>query len=360
MKTLTVQLGERSYPIRIGAGLLRDADLVGAAVDAEQVLVVTNDVVAPLYLERLRNALGDRRVETVVLPDGEQHKTLATFEHIIDRLIAGRFHRDACIVALGGGVVGDVAGFAAASYQRGIAFVQAPTTLLAQVDSSVGGKTAVNHPAAKNMIGAFHQPAAVLTDTETLETLPRRELSAGLAEVVKYGLILDAAFLDWLESHIDALLALEPGALSHAIARSCEIKARIVAEDEREHGSRALLNLGHTFGHALEALGGYERWLHGEAVAIGIVLAAKTSEALGRLGAEDCRRVEALLRRAGLPTRAPGVDADALLERMSLDKKASRKGLKLVLFERLGRATIAPAPDATLLRRVAAAELAAP
>jgi 3-dehydroquinate synthase len=359
VKTLQVLLGARSYPIHIGPGLLRDAKLVDRVVDAEQTLVVTNDVVAPLYLEPLRRALGGRRVETVVLPDGEQHKTLATFERIIDRLIAARFHRDACIVALGGGVVGDVAGFAAASYQRGIPFVQMPTTLLAQVDSSVGGKTAVNHPAAKNMIGAFHQPAAVLTDIETLGTLPRRELSAGLAEVIKYGLILDAALFEWLESHMDDLLALDGEAVAHAIACSCEIKAQIVAEDARERGNRALLNLGHTFGHALEALGGYERWLHGEAVAIGTVLAARTSQALGWLRAEDCVRIEALLQRAGLPTRAPGVDVDALLERMTLDKKAGRQGLKLVLLEGLGRGVVTPAPDAGLLRRVAAAQVAA-
>jgi 3-dehydroquinate synthase len=359
VKNLQVRLGERSYPIHIGAGLLADAELVTRAVDAEQTLIVTNDVVAPLYLEPLRRALGSRHIETLVLPDGEQHKTLATFERIIDRLIAARFHRDACIVALGGGVVGDVAGFAAASYQRGIPFVQVPTTLLAQVDSSVGGKTAVNHPAAKNMIGAFHQPAAVLTDTDTLRTLPRRELSAGLAEVVKYGLILDSTLFEWLESHMDDLLALDADAVAHAIARSCEIKAHVVAEDERERGNRALLNLGHTFGHALEALGGYERWLHGEAVAIGTVLAARTSEALGWIGAKECSRIEALLQRAGLPTRAPGVDVDALLERMALDKKAGRKGLKLVLLEGLGRGVVTPAPDAALLRRVTAAELAA-
>jgi 3-dehydroquinate synthase len=357
VKTLQVRLGERSYPIQIGSGILADAALVGRAVDAEQILVVTNEVVGPLYLEPLLRALGGRRVETLVLPDGEQHKTLATFERIIDRLIAARFHRDACIVALGGGVVGDVAGFAAASYQRGVAFVQVPTTLLAQVDSSVGGKTAVNHPAAKNMIGAFHQPAAVLTDTDTLRTLPRRELSAGLAEVVKYGLILDRELFAWLEAHMDDLLALDPTAVAHAIARSCEIKAKIVAEDERERGNRALLNLGHTFGHALEALGDYERWLHGEAVAIGTVLAARTSRALGWIDDDDCRRIEALLRRAGLPTRASGVDVDALLERMTLDKKAGRKGLKLVLLEGLGQGIVTPAPDAALLRRVAAAEL---
>jgi 3-dehydroquinate synthase len=255
--------------------------------------------------------------------------------------------------------VGDVTGFAAASYQRGIDFVQVPTTLLAQVDSSVGGKTAVNHPQAKNMIGAFHQPTAVLADTDTLRTLPPRELSAGLAEVVKYGLILDAALFEWLEAHMNDLRRLDADCLTHAIAEGCAIKARIVAEDEREHGRRALLNLGHTFGHALESLGGYERWLHGEAVAIGTVLAAKVSAALGWLATEDCRRIEALLERAGLPTSAEGIDVDALLERMALDKKAGREGLKLVLLKDIGRGVVTPAPDTALLRRVAAAELAA-
>ncbi len=359
METLTVQLGDRSYPIHIGPGVLGRPELLRAAVDAAQVLVVTNEIVAPLYLEAVTRSLEGLVVETLVLPDGEQHKTLATFSRIVDRLIARHFHRDACIVALGGGVVGDVAGFAAAAYQRGIRFVQVPTTLLAQVDSSVGGKTAVNHPQAKNMIGAFHQPAAVVADTDTLATLPPRELSAGLAEVVKYGLILDAELFAWLETHMARLRALDPAALTQAVARSCEIKARIVAEDEREQGSRALLNLGHTFGHALEALGGYERWLHGEAVAIGTVLAARTSEALGWLGAADCRRIEALLAAAGLPTHASGVAVDALLEHMSLDKKAGRSGLKLVLLERIGHGVVVPAPPTPLLRRVAAAELAA-
>ncbi|HEX5419363.1 MAG TPA: 3-dehydroquinate synthase [Gammaproteobacteria bacterium] len=359
MQTLQAQLGERSYPIHIGPGLLGNAELIRSAAAAEQVLVVTNEVVAPLYLERVLASLSGLEVETLILPDGEQHKTLATFERIIDRLIARRFHRDACIVALGGGVVGDVAGFAASAYQRGIRFVQVPTTLLAQVDSSVGGKTAVNHPQAKNMIGAFHQPAAVLADTNTLATLPPRELSAGLAEVVKYGLILDAELFRWLEGHMAALRALDSAALTHAVARSCAIKARIVAEDERERGNRALLNLGHTFGHALEALGHYERWLHGEAVSIGMMLAARTSEALGWLSAADVGRVEALLAAAGLPTQAQGIGVDALLERMQLDKKASSAGLRLVLLEAIGRGVVRAAPENALLRRVAAAELAA-
>jgi 3-dehydroquinate synthase len=294
-------------------------------------------------------------VQTVVLPDGERHKTLATFASIVDRLVDSRFHRDCCLVALGGGVVGDVTGYAAASFQRGVDFVQVPTTLLAQVDSSVGGKTAVNHPRAKNMIGAFHQPIAVLADTDTLKTLPPRELSAGLAEVIKYGVIVDAEFFAWLEGAVRKLRALDAAALAHAIRRSCEIKAAIVAEDEREHGRRALLNLGHTFGHALEAIGNYERWLHGEAVALGIALAARTSAAMGWIGAADCERIEALLASAGLPVAATGVDPDQVLDRMQLDKKADRTGVKLILVERLGRAVVAPAPDRSLLRAVIAA-----
>jgi len=293
-----------------------------------------------------------------VLPDGERHKTLATFGTVIDRLIEARFHRDSCLVALGGGVIGDLTGYVAASYQRGVDFVQLPTTLLAQVDSSVGGKTAVNHPRAKNMIGAFHQPIAVLADTDTLRSLPPRELSAGLAEVIKYGIIVDAGFFAWLEEHIDELRNLDGAALTYAIRRSCEIKAAIVAEDEREHGRRALLNLGHTFGHALEAVGNYERWLHGEAVGIGIVLAARTSLALGWLGARDCERIERLLGRAGLPTRAERVGVDELLEHMRGDKKADRAGLKLVLIEALGRAVVTRAPAESTLRSVLAEQLA--
>jgi len=350
MDTLEVALGRRSYPIYIGADLLRDHALVARSVRAEQILIVTNTIVAPLYLERLRAALAGRTVHAHVLADGEQHKTLATMAEIVDVLVAGGFHRDACIVALGGGVVGDIAGFTAASYQRGIDFVQVPTTLLAQVDSSVGGKTAVNHPRAKNMIGAFYQPTAVIADTRTLTTLPPRELAAGLAEVVKYGLILDADFFNWLEGHVDDLLALEPDAMRHIVRRSCELKAAIVAEDEREHGRRALLNLGHTFGHALESLGGYGRWLHGEAVAIGMVLAARTSAALGKLAPADVKRIESLLTRLGLPTRVTGFGAQEMLEAMSLDKKATATGLKLVLLDAIGAGTVEPAPAAALLR----------
>ncbi len=355
METIVVALGKRSYPIHIGTGVLDEPELYGIA--AKQVLIVTNEVVAPLYLTRVQRALQSRELETVILPDGERHKTLATFTAVLDRLIDKRFHRDCCLVALGGGVIGDLTGYAAASYQRGVDFVQIPTTLLAQVDSSVGGKTAVNHPRAKNMIGAFHQPIAVLADLGTLATLPPRELGAGLAEIVKYGIIVDAPFFTWLEEHVADLRRLDAAALTHAIRRSCEIKAAIVVEDERERGRRALLNLGHTFGHALEAIGGYERWLHGEAVAIGIVLAARTSAALGWLAARDCDRIEWLLNRAGLPTKAAGVDPAELLEHMRGDKKADRSGLRLILIRALGEAVVTRAPAEDTLRGVLAEQL---
>ena len=353
METIVVELGTRSYPIHVGERLLERRELVAESIAAEQVLIVTNEIVAPHYLKRLESTLA-HKAESLVLPDGEQHKTLETFAAIIDRLIAAGFHRDACVVALGGGVVGDVAGFAAASYQRGIRFVQVPTTLLAQVDSSVGGKTAVNHRVAKNMVGAFYQPAAVLADITTLQTLPPRELAAGLAEVIKYGLIVDAELFDWLEANIERLSALEPQALTYAIVRCCEIKASIVAEDERERGRRALLNLGHTFGHALEALGGYGRWLHGEAVAIGTSLAARVSVELGMLAPEASARIDSLLARAKLPTSAPQLDVEALLAGMQLDKKADRGGLKLILLEGIGHAVLRAAPAADLIREVVA------
>jgi 3-dehydroquinate synthase len=355
VETIVVALGSRSYPIHIGRDLLAKPELYG--VTAKQVLIVTNDVVAPLYLKAVQAALHGRELQIVIVPDGERHKTLATFTTVIDRLIDARFHRDCCLVALGGGVVGDLTGYAAASYQRGVDFVQVPTTLLAQVDSSVGGKTAVNHPRAKNMIGSFHQPIAVLADLSTLRTLPPRELGAGLAEIVKYGIIVDAPFFAWLEEHVDDLRRLDAAALTHAIRRSCEIKAEIVAEDEREQGRRALLNLGHTFGHALEAIGNYERWLHGEAVAIGTVLAARTSVALGLLAAPDAERIERLLARAGLPTKASGVDPDELLDHMRGDKKADRAGLKLILIRALGSAVVTRAPAEDTLRAVLVEQL---
>jgi 3-dehydroquinate synthase len=357
MKTLTVELGARSYPIHIGPGLLADGNLLRALVSADQVLIVTNETVAPLYLAKVESAFDQRKRRSLVLPDGEQYKTVDSFVQVIDELIDAGFHRDACIVALGGGVIGDLAGFAAAAFQRGIDFLQVPTTLLAQVDSSVGGKTAVNHPRAKNMIGAFHQPVAVVADTDTLRTLPRRELSAGLAEVIKHGLIEDQAFFVWLEENMDALLRLDDTALTHAITRCCEIKAGIVAEDEREQGRRALLNFGHTFGHAIEALGGYGRWLHGEAIAIGMRMAADSSARIGWLGKSDAARILALLERAGLPTEADGLAVDDVLERMRLDKKAGRKGMRLVLLKSLGKAEVALAPDESILREAIAAGL---
>jgi 3-dehydroquinate synthase len=348
--SVTVELGARSYTIRIGSRLLADRRLMESAISADQVLIVTNGVVAPLYLERLQASLPGREIAVCMLPDGEQHKTLVSFATIIDRLIEARFRRDCCVVALGGGVVGDVAGFAAASYQRGVDFVQAPTTLLAQVDSSVGGKTAVNHSRAKNMIGAFHQPKAVIADTQTLSTLPSRELGAGIAEIIKYGLIADAQLFAWLEEHIEDLLAVDEAALELAIKRSCEIKAEIVAEDEREKGKRALLNFGHTFGHALEAIGRYERWLHGEAVAIGMEMAASVSAELGWLERSERERVSRLLSKARLPLAAPGVAVDDVLAHMLMDKKVARSGMRLVLLERIGHAVLCPAPERARLR----------
>ncbi len=341
MQTLTVDLGERSYPICIGAGLLHKAELWRRHIPGRQVLVVTNRTIAPLYLEPVRVGLEGLEVAEAILPDGEQHKTLATLEQIFDVLLERRFDRRCTLVALGGGVVGDMAGFAAACYQRGVNYIQIPTTLLAQVDSSVGGKTAVNHPRGKNMIGAFHQPRCVLADTDTLSTLPDREFSAGLAEVIKYGLIRDADFLAWLEANLDALLARDPRALAHAIARSCRNKADIVIADEREGSVRALLNLGHTFGHAIETGLGYGEWLHGEAVAAGMVLAAELSARLGWLDEAAVERVRALLLRARLPVVPPaGLSSDEFLTLMAVDKKARDGRLRLILLKALGQAVI--------------------
>src|SRR5690348_10955360 len=314
METLRVELGSRSYPIVIGRGLLGERSLFEQHVPARDLLVVSNTVVAPLYLDALEACLQPRRVVATILPEGESHKTLANVARILDVLVANRFGRDCAVVALGGGVVGDMAGFAAATYQRGVDFVQLPTTLLAQVDSSVGGKTGVNHPGGKNLIGAFHQPVAVIADTATLATLSDRELRAGLAEIIKYGLIRDAAFFAWLEQSMDLLLAREPSALAKAIRRSCEIKAEIVGRDEREQGERALLNLGHTFGHAIESVTGYSAWLHGEAVGAGLAMAATMSRALGTLEADQVERLRALLERTGLPTVAPDVRAASALD----------------------------------------------
>jgi 3-dehydroquinate synthase len=344
MPALTVPLGDRSYPIHIGDGLLGDAALLAAVLPARRIAVVTNDIVGPLYAPRLQAtwaAAGATPLLEIVLPDGERHKTLPTVSRILDTLVANRFARDDLVVALGGGVVGDMAGFAAACYQRGIGFVQMPTTLLAQVDSSVGGKTGVNHPGGKNLIGAFHQPRAVIADTATLATLPPRELRAGLAEVVKHALICDAAFFSWLEANADALLALDPAALAHAVHRCCTIKAGVVSRDERETGERALLNLGHTFGHAIEQVTGFGPWLHGEAVGVGLAMAAGMSQRAGWLPAADAARLDALLARLGLRTEARGaVTPQAARAAMQLDKKVQGGRVRLVLLKGIGQAFV--------------------
>lgn len=341
MRTLQVDLGERSYPIHIGADLLSKAELFAPHIAGKQVAIVTNETVAPLYLERLTQTLAGYKVQPIVLPDGESFKNWETLQLIFDGLLTARHDRRTTIIALGGGVIGDMAGFAAACYQRGVDFIQVPTTLLSQVDSSVGGKTGINHPLGKNMVGAFYQPKAVLIDTATLRTLPPRELSAGIAEVIKYGLICDAPFLDWLETHMKALLALEPTALTEAIERSCAAKARVVGADERESGIRATLNLGHTFGHAIETHMGYGVWLHGEAVAAGTVMALEMSRRLGWIDAAERDRSMRLLRAAGLPIVPPQEMTPAhFLEHMAVDKKVIDGQLRLVLLSRLGEAVV--------------------
>jgi 3-dehydroquinate synthase len=355
VKTLKVELGDRSYPILIGEGLLRQPELVRQHVVARDVLIVSNTTVAPLYLESLAAALGGGRVVEAILPDGEAHKTLATVSRVLDVLVANRFGRDCTVVALGGGVVGDMAGFAASCYQRGVPYVQVPTTLLAQVDSSVGGKTGVNHPGGKNLIGAFHQPSAVLADTSTLATLPMRELRAGLAEVIKYGLICDAPFFDWLEANMDRLLAADPTALAHVIQRSCEIKAQIVGRDEREHGDRALLNLGHTFGHAVESATHYTQLLHGEAIGAGLLMAAAMSHECGFIEAAQVERLRRLLERVGLPVKIDGVPPGVALEHMRIDKKVQSGRMRLVLLRAIGDSFVtADYPEPALQRTLTA------
>lgn len=351
LRTLTVDLGERSYPIHIGHGLLDGGAHLRPYLAGRQVMIVTSEAVAPLYLDALKRGLGDDlEVRELILPDGEHTKTLASVERIWDALLAAGFNRRCTLVALGGGVIGDMTGYAAASYQRGVAFIQVPTTLLSQVDSSVGGKTGVNHPRGKNMIGAFWQPRAVVIDTATLDTLPPRELAAGLAEVIKYGLIRDVDFLAWLEASMAALRALDAAALGEAILRSCTIKAEVVAADETEQGVRALLNLGHTFGHAIEAHQGYGKWLHGEAVATGMLMAASLSRRLGWLAEADVARVATVLEAAGLPLAAPrDMDAAAFIERMRLDKKNLDSRLRLVLLRALGDAYVDDATPPVLL-----------
>jgi 3-dehydroquinate synthase len=341
MESLRVALGERSYPIHVGEGLLGRTELYAPCLRGRgTAALVTNAVVAPLYLGPVCKALqaAGARVVEIVVEDGEHAKRWEVLDGVFDALLAARCGRDTLLVALGGGVVGDLAGFAAAVYQRGIDFVQVPTTLLAQVDSSVGGKTAINHRRGKNMIGAFHQPLAVISDVATLDTLADRELRAGLAEVIKHGLALDAAFVSWLEDSIERLLARERAALVYAVRRCCELKAGVVAADEREAGLRAVLNLGHTFGHAIEAAAGYGSWLHGEAVAAGMVMAAELSHRTGRIGIEDVRRVRRLIARAGLPVTAPAVPPETLIGHMAVDKKAAGGEVRFVLLESIGRA----------------------
>ncbi|MEI8302614.1 MAG: 3-dehydroquinate synthase [Burkholderiales bacterium] len=355
MRTIDVSLAERSYPILIGPGLIDGSDALRQLASGRQVAIVTDDQVGPLYGDRLRAGLGAAPavLVEVVLPAGEANKIWDSLNRVFDALLRARFDRGCLIIALGGGVVGDMAGFAAAVYQRGVDFVQVPTTLLAQVDSSVGGKTAINHPEGKNMIGAFHQPRLVLADTDTLRTLPPRELSAGLAEVIKHGAIADPAYLDVIERDMAALRACEPVAMAQAIARSCEIKADVVARDEREGGLRAILNFGHTFGHAIEAGTGYGTWLHGEAVGAGMVQAADLSCRLGGLLPEQVARLTAVIASAGLPVRAPVWPYERWLALMSVDKKAEQGAPRFVVLEAVGRAALRKVPEAVLRQTLA-------
>jgi 3-dehydroquinate synthase len=353
MQTLSVDLGDRSYPIHIGVGLIDRADLILPHLQQKRVAIVTNTTVGPLYLQRLTGTLENAGVEVlpIVLPDGEAYKNWETLNLIFDALLSARAERKTTLIALGGGVIGDLTGFAAASYQRGVPFIQVPTTLLAQVDSSVGGKTGINHPLGKNMIGAFYQPRVVLADTATLATLPDRELSAGLAEVIKYGLIRDLPFFEWLEQHMDRLVARDPEALAYAIRRSCENKAEVVAADERESGQRALLNLGHTFGHAIETGMGYGNWLHGEGVSAGTMLAADLSRRMGLISQADVDRMAALFTRANLPTVAPNLGYEAYMSYMGVDKKVEAGRIRFVLFKAIGEAFVTADYPADLLRQ---------
>ncbi len=341
MITLTVELGERSYPIYIGDKLLGQAELLQKHIPGNSALIVTNETVAPLYLEKTQTMLSGLKNEVVILPDGEKYKNLEVLNQIYDGLLRNRFDRNTTVIALGGGVVGDMAGFAAASYQRGVHLIQIPTTLLSQVDSSVGGKTGVNHALGKNMIGAFYQPRAVIADTDTLDTLPDRELSAGLAEIIKYGLISNAEFFTWLEDNMSTLLARDKTALNHAIEVSCQNKADIVAADERESGKRALLNLGHTFGHAIENAMGYGEWLHGEAVGAGMCMAASMSNQMGWMNDEDTQKTFNLIEQAKLPCNAPvSMTTEQFLELMSVDKKVLDGVLRLVLMKGIGKSVV--------------------
>ena len=346
MKTLTVVLSERSYPIYIGENLLSEADLLTRHIKSKQVVVVTNENIAPLYLQNVLAHLDGYQIESVILPDGEQFKTLNSVNVIFDKLLASKFSRNATLIALGGGVIGDMGGFAAACYQRGITFIQIPTTLLAQVDSSVGGKTGVNHSLGKNMIGAFYQPQAVIADVDVLDTLDNRQFAAGLAEVIKYGLIRNLEFFVWLEENIDALLARDKIALTYAIEQSCQMKAEVVAEDEHEGGVRATLNLGHTFGHAIETGMGYGTFLHGEAVAIGTCLAADLSKRKGFLNTNDVARIITLFERANLPVKSPTeLTSERFIDLMAVDKKNVDGEIRVILLEAIGKATLPMAVD---------------
>lgn len=352
-RTITVELGERSYPIIVGAGLLATGAGNGGCdlrsyVDGDDCLIVSNETVAPIYLEQLTRKLQGKTISTLSLPDGESYKTLATLQLILDQLVKTGANRDTTVIALGGGVVGDISGLAAACYLRGVAFIQVPTTLLAQVDSSVGGKTGVNHPGGKNLIGAFHQPQVVLIDTDTLQTLPQRELCAGLAEVIKYGAACDADFFAWLEGNMPQLLHKDPSALAYAIGRCCELKAQVVAEDEREAGRRAILNFGHTFGHAIENCLGYGDWLHGEAVASGMVMAAELSNLLP----ENMDRLRSLILAAQLPLKPPPIDVNRWLASMGMDKKVSRNKLRFVLLKALGESYVTSSYDEDRLLQI--------
>jgi shikimate kinase/3-dehydroquinate synthase len=353
MHTLTVELGDRSYPIHIGSGLLGHAELLQEHVPRKRVAIVSNTTIAPLYLDKLRHTLQTIGIgsESVILPDGEEFKNSDTLNMIYDALLNNRCERSTPLIALGGGVVGDMTGYAAATYLRGVPFIQIPTTLLAQVDSSVGGKTGINHPLGKNMIGAFYQPQLVLADTDTLDTLPDKELSAGLAEVIKYGLIRDLPFLEWLEKNMAKLLARDTAALQYAIARSCQNKAEVVAADERESGERALLNLGHTFGHAIESGLGYGVWLHGEGVAAGTLMAADLSLRMGWINAQDVARIRKLYQLAGLPVTAPDLGAEKYLELMGLDKKVEGGKMRFVLLKQVGHAVVYGEVPEGLLRQ---------
>ena len=352
MQTLTVALGDRAYPIHIGNGLLTQPKLILPHLKSKQAAIVTNTTVGPLYLERVQSGLiqAGIKIVSIVLPDGEAYKNGDSLNHIYSTLLQHRIERKGTLIALGGGVIGDLTGFAAATYLRGVPFIQIPTTLLAQVDSSVGGKTGINHALGKNMIGAFYQPQLVLADTDTLDTLPDRELSAGLAEVIKYGLIRDLSFFAWLETNMDKLLARDASALGYAIHRSCRNKAEVVAADERESGQRALLNFGHTFGHAIEVGMGYGAWLHGEAVATGMIMATELSQRLGWLGASDVARIRALISQARLPATAPALGREKYLDLMGLDKKVEGGKMRFVLLKAIGEAVLTAEVPAAQLR----------